>query len=60
VLTTEPNITTLLENADRLASKKHKLIGTNLTESLQPGKMDKEREAAASEMKRLQAGVRDL
>jgi hypothetical protein len=60
VLTTEPNITTLLENADRLASKKRKLIGTNLTESLQPGKMDKEREAAASEMKRLQAGVRDL
>ncbi len=53
MLTTEPNITTLIENADRLASKKHKQIGTNLTESLQPGKMDKEREAAASGMKRL-------
>jgi hypothetical protein len=60
VLPTELDIKTLLENADRLASKKHKQIGTNLTESIQPGKVGKERATAASEMKRLHAGDRDL
>ncbi len=42
MLTTELEIiTTPLENADILASKKRKQIGTKLTESIHPGKRDK-------------------
>lgn len=50
--TTELNITTLLDNADRLARKKHKQIGTNLTKSLQPGKRGWNRAAAAASVVR--------